>query len=739
MNGNFHSSYDQGFARVAACTSTVHVADPAANVTEIMDTVTKLSAESVAIAVFPELCLTGYQIDDLFLQDAVLDSALEAIEALRQASTDVFPVIVVGAPLRRGNRLYNCAVVVHRGRVLGVVPKSYLPNYREFYEKRHFAAGAGTTGTINLAHRQKCHPTPGAISANAPSVNTPLGALPVSTSADAPSTSNSATGISPAGTSSTSATDSAATAVPFGTDLLFQAVDLPDLTFHVEVCEDLWVPVAPSSQAALAGAVVEVNLSGSPITVGKSRQRHELCKVASSRNLQAYVYAAAGPGESSTDLSWDGQTMIYENGSLLAATDRFSPEPGYCLADIDLNLLRQERLRQGSFDDNALAQPAQAPWRTTIFTLDPPHDDIGLERPVNRFPFVPNDPDQLAQDCYEAYNIQVYGLRRRLESMGSPKIVIGVSGGLDSTHALLVAAKAMDQMGRPRTDILAFTMPGFATTDHTKNNALDMCRALGIPCEVLDIRPAATQMLKGMSHPAGDGAEVYDVTFENVQAGLRYDYLFRIANQRGGIVLGTGDLSELALGWCTFGVGDQMSHYGVNTGVPKTLIQHLIRWCISSGQFNEATNVVLESVLGTEISPELVPARPGEKIQSTQAKIGPYELQDFTLYHLLRHGMRPSRIIFLSHHAWRDASVGSWPPGFRDEDRHSYDLSAIKDWTRLFLRRFVGNQFKRSTLPNGPKVVAGGSLSPRGDWRMPSDAVVRAWLDDLETVPDERF
>ena len=689
MKGNFHSTYDQGFARVAACTTTVHIGDPASNVAGILDTCRELSSRSVAIAVFPELCLTGYAIDDLLLQDVVLDAVLDAIETVRQTSRSLFPVIIVGAPLQRGNRLYNCAVVIHRGQVLGVVPKSHLPNYREFYEKRYFAVGAGTTGMIDLSGRQKSH--------------------------------------------------AASTEIPFGPDQLFRATDLPDLIFHVEVCEDLWMPVAPSSQAALTGAIVEVNLSGSPITVGKSRQRHELCKVTSSRNLQAYVYAAAGPGESSTDLSWDGQTMIYENGSLLAATDRFSPEPGYCLADIDLDLLRQERLRQGSFDDNALAQPAQAPWRTTIFTLDPPHDDIGLERPVNRFPFVPNDPDQLAQDCYEAYNIQVYGLRRRLESMGSPKIVIGVSGGLDSTHALLVAAKAMDQMGRPRTDILAFTMPGFATTDHTKNNALDMCRALGIPCEVLDIRPAATQMLKGMSHPAGDGAEVYDVTFENVQAGLRYDYLFRIANQRGGIVLGTGDLSELALGWCTFGVGDQMSHYGVNTGVPKTLIQHLIRWCISSGQFNEATNVVLESVLGTEISPELVPARPGEKIQSTQAKIGPYELQDFTLYHLLRHGMRPSRIIFLSHHAWRDASVGSWPPGFRDEDRHSYDLSAIKDWTRLFLRRFVGNQFKRSTLPNGPKVVAGGSLSPRGDWRMPSDAVVRAWLDDLETVPDERF
>lgn len=691
MKGNFHSAYDQGFARVAACTTTVHIGDPASNMAGILDTCRELNSRDVAIAVFPELCLTGYAIDDLLLQDVVLDAVIDAIETLRQASRELFPVIVVGAPLQRGNRLYNCAVVVHRGQVLGVVPKSYLPNYREFYEKRHFAAGAGTSGTIDLSGRQKSHV--------------------------------------------------ASTEVPFGPHQLFQASDLPDLTFHVEVCEDLWVPVSPSSQAALAGAVVEVNLSGSPITVGKSRQRHELCKVTSSRNLQAYVYAAAGPAESSTDLSWDGQAMIYENGTLLAETDRFSPEPGYCLADIDLDLLRQERMRQGSFDDNALAQSdARAhneEWRTNTFTLDPTHDDIGLERPVDRFPFVPNKPDQLAQDCYEAYNIQVYGLRRRLESIGAPKVVIGVSGGLDSTHALLVAAKAMDQMGRPRTDILAFTMPGFATTDHTKNNALDLCQALGIPCEVLDIRPAATQMLRGMGHPAGDGADVYDVTFENVQAGLRYAYLFRIANQRGGIVLGTGDLSELALGWCTFGVGDQMSHYGVNTGVPKTLIQHLIRWCISSGQFNEATNIVLESVLGTEISPELVPARPGEKIQSTQAKIGPYELQDFTLYHLLRHGMRPSRIVFLSHHAWRDASVGSWPPGFHDEDRHSYDLSAIKDWTRLFLRRFVGNQFKRSTLPNGPKVVAGGSLSPRGDWRMPSDAVARAWMDDLETVPDE--
>ena len=682
MKGNFHSTYDQGFARVAACTTTVHIGDPASNVAGILDTCRELSSRSVAIAVFPELCLTGYAIDDLLLQDVVLDAVLDAIETVRQASRSLFPVIIVGAPLQRGNRLYNCAVVIHRGQVLGVVPKSHLPNYREFYEKRHFAVGAGTTGMIDLSGRQKSH--------------------------------------------------AASTEIPFGPDQLFRATDLPDLTFHVEVCEDLWVPVAPSSQAALAGAVVEVNLSGSPITVGKSRQRHELCKVTSSRNLQAYVYAAAGPGESSTDLSWDGQTMIYENGSLLAATDRFSPEPGYCLADIDLDLLRQERLRQGSFDDNALAQPAQAPWRTTIFTLDPPHDDIGLERPVNRFPFVPNDPDQLAQDCYEAYNIQVYGLRRRLESMGSPKIVIGVSGGLDSTHALIVCARAMDLLGRDRSEILAYTMPGFATTEHTRSNAELLSRAIGVSFETIDIRPASTQMLKDMGHPFGEGEPVYDVTFENVQAGMRYDYLFRLANHHGGIVVGTGDLSELALGWCTYGVGDHMSHYGVNAGVPKTLIQHLIRWVISEGVFDAATAEVLRAVLDTEISPELIPTAPGQKAQSTEDSIGPYALHDFALYHLLRRGYGPGKIAYLAHQAWGDAEAGEWPAGYAEEDRRAYSREEIKHWLTVFTRRFFSNQFKRSALPNAPKVLAGGSLSPRGDWRMPSDAASTAWLAEIE-------
>jgi len=738
---NFHSAYDQGFARVAACTTQVHLADPAANVTGIIETARELDSRGVAVAVFPELCLTGYNIDDLLLQDVVLDATVAAIETLRAASAGLLPVIIVGAPLRRGNRLYNCAVVVHRGRVLGVVPKSYLPNYREFYEKRHFAAAADGVENggflTGLPTGPETADVPGAGDRPNPADGS---STPVGSSVTAGSGATDRSHPAPAGSLPGDRSE-----VPFGTDLLFRVTDVPGLVLHVEVCEDLWVPISPSARAALAGATVEANLSGSPITVGRSRERHRLCRTASAKQLQAYIYAAAGPGESSTDLSWDGQTMVYECGELLSKTPRFDPEPGYCLTDVDLDAIRQERMRQGSFDDNARATGRgesagtgeSAGYRFVDLRLDPPRTDIGLERQISRFPFVPNDPALLEQDCYEAYNIQVYGLRRRLEAISGSKVVIGVSGGLDSTHALLVAAKAMDQAGRPRSDILAFTMPGFATSDHTKSNALALCEALGVPCEILDIRPAATQMLKAMGHPAGDGEPVYDVTFENVQAGLRYDFLFRIANQRGGIVLGTGDLSELALGWCTFGVGDQMSHYNVNPGVPKTLIQHLIRWCISSAQFDEATDAVLESVLGTEISPELVPSRPGEQIQSTQAKIGPYELQDFTLFHLLRRGLRPSRIVFMSHHAWADAAAGEWPPGFRAEDRNEYSLGDIKEWTRLFLRRFVTNQFKRSTLPNGPKVVAGGSLSPRGDWRMPSDAVAHAWLADLETVPDK--
>ncbi len=479
-----------------------------------------------------------------------------------------------------------------------------------------------------------------------------------------------------------------------------------------------------------------LNLSSSPITVGRADDRRLLVRSTSARCLAAYVYAAAGAGESSTDLSWDGQTMVYELGQLLAETERFPDGPRRSVADVDLLRLRQERLRMGTFDDNRRSwqdRTGGQGFRTVPFTLDPPRHDIGLRRRVDRYPFVPDDAQQLAQDCYEAYNIQVTALEQRLTAIGQPKIVIGVSGGLDSTHALIVAAKAMDRLGRPRSDILAFTMPGFATSAGTKDNATRLSLAIGATFAELDIRPAARQLLADMGHPFAGGEPVYDVTFENVQAGLRTDYLFRLANQRGGIVLGTGDMSELALGWCTYGVGDQMSHYGVNAGVPKTLIQHLIRWVLSTGQFEEETNAVLRVILDQEISPELVPVTEGERPQSTEDVVGPYALQDFTLFHVLRYGFPPSRIAFLARHAWAHADEGEWPPGFDLDTRKEFDLPTIRHWLEVFLRRFFGfSQFKRSAIPNGPKVVAGGSLSPRGEWRAPSDGNARIWLAELD-------
>jgi NAD(+) synthase (glutamine-hydrolyzing) len=560
----------------------------------------------------------------------------------------------------------------------------------------------------------------------------------VAASASTPATptanpaASAASAASPAGTT-------ASAVVPFGNKLLLDFPHIPGMVLHMEVCEDLWVPVAPSAQAALAGANVLVNLSGSPITVGRADDRELLARSASLRCNAAYVYAAAGEGESSTDLSWDGQTMIYELGEKLAETERFPQGPRMAVADVDIRTLASERLRQGSFDDNRVEQQGTASdYRTISVPLVPTRADIGLRRPLDRFPFVPDDPARLAQDCYEAYSIQVAGLEQRLRAIGNPKLVIGVSGGLDSTHALIVAARAMDRLGRPRSDIIAITMPGFATTAGTKRNAIDLATRLGCTFEEIDIRPVATQMLKDMGHPFGRGEEVYDVTFENVQAGLRTDFLFRIANERGGIVLGTGDLSELALGWCTFGVGDQMAHYGVNAGIPKTLIQHLIRWVVAEKIFDDAVGATLLSVLDTEISPELVPSKDGEPIQSTQAKIGPYPLQDFTLFQVLRRGARPSRIAFLAEKAWHDASTGHWPVGIPENEQVAYQLPEIRKWLELFIKRFFANQFKRSTLPNGPKVVAGGTLSPRGDWRMPSDASGAAWLSELErNVPKE--
>ena len=678
----FLSIHRQGFVRVAGCTPRVHVGDPKSNSEETLALMRAGEERHVDLAVFPELGISAYAIDDLLLQDALLEGVEEALRRIAEASRDMRQVCVVGAPVRRNQRLYNCGVVIARGKILGVVPKSFLPNYREYYENRWFAPGAGVVGLeVDLAGQH----------------------------------------------------------VPFGTDLVFAASDLADFVFHVEICEDFWSATPPSTQGALAGAVILCNLSASNVLIGKAEERAVLCASQSTRCHAAYVYSASGPGESTTDLAWDGQATIHELGALLAYSERFPKAGQMAVADVDVERLRLERMRTLTF--NAAAAAAGHPekrFRRVAFEHQPDFADVGLERKIDRFPFVPDDPKRLDLDCYEAFNIQVQGLMKRMQATNGERIVIGISGGLDSTHALLVAVKAFDALNLPRTNILGFTMPGFATSEGTRSNAWALMNALGITGEEIDIRPTATRMLQDLGHPFAKGEPVYDVTFENVQAGLRTDYLFRLANQRKAFVLGTGDLSELALGWCTYGVGDHMSHYNVNGSVAKTLIQYLVRWVMKSGQLDEGASKTLDAILDTEISPELVPAGEDKKLQSTQSKIGPYELQDFHLYYITRFGARPSKVAFLAWHAWRDISRGDWPPNFPDEARHTYALAEIKKWLGVFLHRFFeSSQFKRSALPNGPKVVSGGSLSPRGDWRAPSDGNARVWMDELErNVPD---
>ena len=658
------------------------VADPASNAATILDAARRCSEQGVAVAVFPELALTGYAIDDLLGQQALVDAVDAAVATLLAGTADLLTVLVVGAPVRHRDRLFNTALVLHRGRLLGAVPKTLLPTYREFYERRQFASGDGIVGE-----------------------QLTLGG----------------------------------TSAPLGTDLIFQADDLPGLRLGVEICEDMFLPVPPSSKLALAGATVLANLSGSPITIGRADTRTLLCRSQSLRCLAAYIYCAAGRGESTTDLSWDGQTTITEFGDILAQGSRFAETGQITVADVDLGLLTTERARTGTFEDNRRGVGGSDAYRRIGFSLDPPRSDLGLRRRVERFPFVPADPDRLARDCYEAYNIQVDGLVQRLRSTGTETVVIGVSGGLDSTQALIVAARAMDLLGYPRSNIRAFTLPGFATGEASKASAHELMSALGVTAAEIDITAAARQLLDDLGHPFARGEQVYDTTFENVQAGLRTDYLFRLANFHRGIVLGTGDLSEIAMGWSTYGVGDQMSHYNVNGGVPKTLIQHLIRWVADNGEFPTRVGDVLRAVLATDISPELVPVEPGQPPQSTEAAIGPYELQDFHLFYTLRHGFTPAKIAFLARHAWGDVNAGRWPPGFPVQRRRSYQLAEIRHWLEVFVRRFFGfAQFKRSAMPNGPKVSSGGSLSPRGDWRAPSDGNAAVWLADIEAnIPVE--
>ncbi|MEX3938721.1 NAD(+) synthase [Paraburkholderia sp. BR10937] len=689
MKERFFNLYTHGFARVAVGVPRCRVADPAFNASETLALAREAASQGAALVAFPELGLSAYTCDDLFHQQALLDTCERALAQIVEASAALPLVMIVGLPVRAGHSLFNCAAVVAGGRVAGVVPKSFLPNYGEFYEPRQFsAADSASTDTVRLA------------------------------GAD----------------------------VPFGASLLFEVPQVAGLRFHVEICEDVWVPIPPSSFAALAGASVLVNLSASNVVVGKAGYRQQLVSQQSARCLAAYLYTSAGKGESTTDMAWDGHALVCENGELLAQSERFSDDSHLIFADVDLARLQQERIRQTTFGDSVRRHADEvAKFRVISCELAGEgawqRDALALSRRVERFPYVPADPKRRDERCNEVYNIQVQALVQRLSQAGIKKVVIGVSGGLDSTHALLVCAKAMDRLGLPRANILAYTMPGFATSERTLRQARELMALVGCTAREIDIRQSCMQMLEDLGHPYSEGKETYDITFENVQAGERTNHLFRLANFNHAIVIGTGDLSELALGWCTYGVGDHMSHYNVNASVPKTLITHLVRWVAETGQIGqngESGRDVLEAILATDISPELIPGKsdgaPGQKTEST---IGPYELQDFNLYYTLRFGFAPSKVAFLARHAWGDREAGAWPENAKVA-RNQYDLASIKRNLRIFLDRFFRqSQFKRTCIPNAPKVGSGGSLSPRGDWRAPSDSESVVWLADLERVPDE--
>jgi NAD+ synthase (glutamine-hydrolysing) len=627
---DFFNLYCHGFVRVAVATPLVRVGDPQHNLDATLELMRQAAREKAQLAVFPELGLSAYTCDDLFHQQALIEAAESALEEVLRKTRALPIAALIGLPVVVDGLLYNCAALVVQGRLAGVVPKTYLPNYREFYEGRQFTPGdTARRAEIELAGQR----------------------------------------------------------APFGADVLFRFSK--KFVLHVEICEDLWVPTPPSSYAALAGATVIANLSASNVTVGKEGYRHQLAANQSARCLAAYLYSAAGMGESTTDLAWDGHAMVYENGTLLAESRRFADAPQLALADLDLDRLLADRMRQNTFGA-AMRRHADRAFRTVDVELEVPSGRLLLERKVERLPYVPSDPRTRDARCEEVYRIQVQGLSTRMRAAGVKKLVIGVSGGLDSTQALVVCARAMDELKLPRTNILAYTMPGFATSTRTKSQAWQLMRAVGATAEEIDI------------------------TFENVQAGERTSHLFRLANLHGGLVVGTGDLSELALGWATYGVGDHMSHYNVNASVPKTLVQYLVGWLAESAEFSADVKRALRRVLETEITPELVPGN-----QSTEAMVGPYELQDFTLYYLLRFGYAPEKIAFLAAHAWRG----------------KYRLPEIRKWLGVFLKRFFQNQFKRSAVPNAPKVGSGGSLSPRGDWRAPSDASAAAWLARLGEVP----
>jgi len=658
-----------GYLRVATATPILRVADCAFNAEHILSLMQRAESEGVALLVFPELCVTGYTCADLFQQLSLQQGALAALEHLAAESPKVYSgLAIVGLPLGVDDRLFNCAAVLHRGKILGVVPKSFIPNYKEFYEGRWFAA-AGT------AHSREVR--------------------------------------------------IAGQAVPFGTAQLFDASDVAGLTIGVEICEDLWVPIPPSSYQALRGATVLVNLSASNETIGKSAYRKQLVVNQSGRCIAAYVYAACGISESTTDVVFGGHCLIAENGTLLAEARRFQRDDQLLVADVDLDRLRVDRLRMNSFGALPLYQGMEREFARVSFVLERRKALTDLRRDVDAHPFVPRGKEQLRERCEEIFNIQVAGLARRLEHIGKPPVAIGISGGLDSTLALLVACKTMDILGVPRERIRAFTMPGFGTTGRTRANARALMQQLGVSAAEIDIRPLCLEEMRVLKHhPFGLNLEgvgiegltaqfrqlpaeaCADVIFENIQARMRTSILMNT-----GFVVGTGDVSELALGWCTYN-GDHMSMYNPNSSIPKTLVKFLVQW-VADNEFTGDARKTLLDIVATEIAPELLPAGKDDQIvHRTEDVVGPYELHDFFLFQFLRYGAPPEKILFLAEHAQFD---------------QRYSGAELKRWLAVFIKRFFANQFKRSCLPDGPK-VGSISLSPRGDWRMPSDAQAEMWL-----------
>ncbi len=637
-----------GFVRAAAAVPMLKVADCEYNTGEIIKISKEAEKLGAQFVVFPELAVTAYSCGDLFLQKTLQNAAIKGLETILTETRALECVIIIGIPLVINSRMYNCGVALKEGRILGAVPKTYIPNYSEFYEKRWFCSGQGKRNeTIDLL------------------------------------------GFS----------------VPFGTDVLFEAGNISGLCFGIEICEDLWAPVPPSSAQAVNGATLLFNLSASNEIVGKHEYRESLVNLQSARCAAAYVYSSSGPNESTTDLVFGGHALISEYGSLMAESQRFSFEEQLVVSDIDIERLINERLKNSGFTQDTTDNG----FRKAVFNIKELETGSLLRR-IDPHPFVPSSPGVRNIRCEEIFSIQTSGLAKRLKHTGLDKCVIGISGGLDSTLALLVIAKACDRLGLDRKNIHAVTMPGFGTSSNTLNNSLELMRLMGVTTYQIDIREACMKHFEDIGHDP----EVYDVTYENVQARERTQILMDKANKIGGLVIGTGDLSELALGWATYN-GDHMSMYAVNTGVPKTLVKYLVQWA-ADYVFGDETRKVLLSILDTPISPELLPTdEAGEIAQKTEDIVGPYELHDFFLYHMVRYGANPSKIYYMAKQAF--------------EGKYSEEI--INKWLNTFLRRFFSQQFKRSCLPDGPK-VGSISLSPRGDWRMPSDAEAGEWLGDMK-------